>query len=88
MKKVSRRDHPTRMLTVSHQIGLGRVSVRNVTIYATMQPGEQLAAPSMGVEVVVGSASGALEAMVMREAKESICVYICEKKDAMNLSGA
>jgi hypothetical protein len=76
------------MLTVSHQIGLGRVSVKNMTVYATMQPGSQLAAPSMGVEVVVGSASGAFEAMVKSEAKESIGVYICERRDAMNLSEA
>ena len=76
------------MLTVSHQIGLGQVSVRNMTIYTTMQPGEQLAAPSMGVEVVVGSASGALEAIVMSEANEAIRVCICERSDAMNLSEA
>lgn len=78
---------PTRVLTVSYQIDLGQMLVKNLTVYATMQPGLQLAALSMGAEVV-GSASGAFEAIVKStamSAKESIGVCICGWRDAMNL---
>jgi hypothetical protein len=47
-------------------------SVKNMTVYATMQPGWLIAAPSMGTSGVC-SASGALE-MVKSDAKESIDV--------------
>ena len=46
-------------LTISHQISLKRISVKNMTVYATTQPGPELAAASMGPEGV-GSDSGAL----------------------------
>jgi hypothetical protein len=52
-----------------------------------MQPRLRLETPSMGVEVV-GSASGAFEAMVKSEAKESIGVCVCGWRDAMNMSKA
>jgi hypothetical protein len=73
-RKRKRLMHGT-ILTVSRQIGLGRISVKNMTVYATMQPGPVLAAASMGPEGM-GSASGALEMMAKSEVKESICVCV------------
>ena len=61
-------------LTKSHQIGLGRILVKNMTVYAMMQPPEPPPPASMGVEEM-GSASGELEVRVKSEAKESIVVY-------------
>ena len=72
---IYRRDNPTRALTVSHQIGLERISAKTMTVYATMQPGPELAAASMG-PAEVGSTSGALEMMAKSEVKESICVCV------------
>ena len=62
-------------------------SVKNMTVYATMQPGWLIAAPSMGTSGV-SSASGALE-MVKSDAKESIDVFGRVSREMLvNLSDA
>ena len=51
-----------------------------MTVYATMQPGLDLAAASMGPEGV-GSTSGAVGMMAKSEVKESINVWVGGLKD-------
>ena len=74
-----------RAFTESHQIGLWKILVKSMIVYATMQPGLLAAAPSMGVEGV-GSNSRRLEVAVKSEAKKSIGVCVCGWRDATNLS--